>query len=84
MKLAVSFAVAQDRLRAHDAVMQLMIDILSDTRRYRDEAIKTLSDVKGGGLLAEGMTREDAIQILTANIETYEGVLRRHGWTNDA
>ncbi len=76
--------MAQDRLRAHVTVMELMIDILSDTRRYRDEAIKTLSDVKGGGLLAEGMTREDAIQILTANIETYEGVLRRHGWTNDA
>lgn len=77
-------AVAQDRLRAHDTVMELMIDILSDTRRYRDEAIKKLSDVKGGGLLAEGMTRGEAIRILTANIETYEGVLRRHGWTNDA
>jgi len=64
--------------------MELMIDILSDTRRYRDEAIKKLSDVKGGGLLAEGMTRGEAIRILTANIETYEGVLRRHGWTNDA
>jgi len=76
--------VAQDRLRAHDTVMELMIDILSDTRRYRDEAIKKLSDVKGGGLLAEGMTRGEAIRILTANIETYEGVLRRHGWTNDA
>lgn len=76
--------MAQDRLRAHDTVMNLMTDILADTRRYRDEAIKTLSDVKGGGLLAEGMTREEAIQILIENIETYEGVLRRHGWTNEA
>ena len=64
--------------------MNLMIDILADTRRNREEAIKTLSDVKGGGLLAEGMAREEAIQILTGNIATYEGVLRRHGWTNDA
>ena len=64
--------------------MNLMIDILADTRRTREEAIKTLSDVKGGGLLAEGMAREEAIQILTGNIATYEGVLRRHGWTNDA
>lgn len=76
--------MAQDRLRAHDTVMNLMIDILADTRRNREEAIKTLSDVKGGGLLAEGMAREEAIQILTGNIATYEGVLRRHGWTNDA
>lgn len=76
--------MAQDRLRAHDTVMNLMIDILADTRRTREEAIKTLSDVKGGGLLAEGMAREEAIQILTGNIATYEGVLRRHGWTNDA
>ena len=64
--------------------MNLTTDILADTRRYRDEAIKTLSDVNGGGLLAAGMTREEAIQILTENIETYEAVLRRHGWTNEA
>jgi len=65
--------------------MDLMADILADTKRYRDEAVKTLAAIHAGtARLAPGMTKENAIQILTENITQYDSVIRRYGWRDDA
>jgi hypothetical protein len=64
--------------------MDMIADILADTKRYRDEAISMLKAVKAGAKLAPGMTPEDAIQILQENIALYEKTLRRYGWRDNA
>jgi hypothetical protein len=46
----------------------------------RDEAIQILEVVQTGAALATGMTRERAVQILTASIVFYEQMLRRFSW----
>jgi hypothetical protein len=63
--------------------METMADILADTKRYRAEAIKMLQAVKAGARLAHGMSRDEAIQILTENIAQYDRVLHRYGWRDD-
>jgi hypothetical protein len=56
-----------------------MADILADTERYLAEAKQTLKAVNSGAKLSPGMTREDAVRILTENIILYEARLRRYG-----
>jgi hypothetical protein len=59
-------------------------DILADTERYLAEAKATLKAVNAGAKLSAGMTREEAVHILTENIALYEATLRRYGWRKDA
>ena len=64
--------------------MELMADILADTKRYRAEAIQALTAIKNGVPPNSGTSPEEAIQILKENIEIFESVLRRYGWRDDA
>jgi len=64
--------------------MESTADILADTKRYLGEAIVTLAAVRAGARLSPGMTREEAIEILSENIATYEKILRRYGWRDNA
>jgi hypothetical protein len=53
------------------------MDILTDTRRYLDAAIRQLTDIEAGAPIAQPLTREEAINIVTEQIGLFESVLRR-------
>ena len=55
------------------------MDILTDTRRYLDAAIRRLADIEAGAPIAQPLTREEAINIVTEQIGLFESVLRRYG-----
>ena len=55
------------------------MDILADTRRYLDAAIRQLAAVEAGAPIARPLTREEAINIVTEQIGLFESVLRRYG-----
>ena len=60
------------------------IDLLADTRRYLDAAIRQLAAIEAGVPIARPLTREEAINIMTEQIGLFESVLRRYGRRNDA
>jgi hypothetical protein len=55
------------------------MDLLADTRRYLASAIKQLEAINAGAPIAEPVTREQAINIVTEQIGLFESVLRRYG-----
>jgi hypothetical protein len=54
------------------------MDLLADTRRYLASAIRRLEAINGGAEIAEPVTREQAINIVTEQIGLLESVLRRY------
>jgi hypothetical protein len=54
------------------------MDLLADTRRYLASAIKQLEAINAGAPIAEPVTREQAINIVTEQIGLFESVLRRY------
>src|ERR1700730_8919787 len=59
------------------ALLEPITDILAETARCHAEAIQILEAVESGAELAAGMTREQAVQILTESITFYELMLRQ-------
>lgn|SRR6185312_1561106 len=55
------------------------IDLLADTRRYLDAAIRQLAAIEAGAPIAKPLKREEAINIVTEQIGLFESVLRRYG-----
>jgi hypothetical protein len=55
------------------------MDLLADTRRYLASAIKQREAINAGAPIAEPVTREQAINIVTEQIGLFESVLRRYG-----
>ena len=55
------------------------IDLLADTRRYLDAAIRQLAEIEAGVPITRPLTREQAINIMTEQIGLFESVLRRYG-----
>lgn len=55
------------------------LDLLADTRRSLDAAIKQLAAINAGAPLAKSVNREQAINIVTEQIGLFESVLRRYG-----
>jgi hypothetical protein len=55
------------------------VDLLADTRRHLDSAIRQLEAINAGAPIAEPVTREQAINIVTEQIGLFESVLRRYG-----
>ena len=55
------------------------IDLLADTRRYLDAAIRQLAAIEAGAPIAKPVTTEQAINIVTEQIGLFESVLRRYG-----
>ena len=60
------------------------MDLLADTRRYLDAAIKQLAAIDAGAPVAKPLTREQAINIVTEQIGLFESVLRRYGGRDNA
>jgi hypothetical protein len=60
------------------------MDLLADTRRYLASAIKQLEAINAGAPIAEPVTREQAINIVTEQIGLFESVLRRYGARENA
>ena len=60
------------------------MDLLADTQRYLDEAIKQLEEINAGAPIAKPLTREQAINIVTEQIGLFESVLRRYGGRKNA
>jgi hypothetical protein len=54
------------------------MDLLADTRRYLADAIKQLSAINARAPIAQPLTREQAINIVTEQIGLFESVLRRY------
>jgi len=54
------------------------MDLLADTRRYLDDAIRQLEEINAGIPIAEPLTRDEAINIVTEKIGLFESVLRRY------
>jgi hypothetical protein len=55
------------------------MDLLADTRRYLDAAIRQLAAIEAGAPIAKPLKREEAINIVTEQIGLFESVLRRYG-----
>jgi hypothetical protein len=55
------------------------MDLLADTRRYLASAIKQREAINAGAPIAEPVTREQAINIVTEQIGLFKSVLRRYG-----
>jgi hypothetical protein len=55
------------------------IDLLADTQRYLDSAIRQLAAIEAGAPIARPLTKEEAINIMTEQIGLFESVLRRYG-----
>jgi hypothetical protein len=55
------------------------MDLLADTRRYLNAAIKQLAAIDAGAPVAKPLTKEQAINIVTEQIGLFESVLRRYG-----
>ena len=64
--------------------MEPMVDILADTRRYLDDAIRQLEAINAGVPIAGALTRDEAINVLTEKIGLFESVLRRYKHRVDA
>ena len=60
------------------------IDLLGDTRRYLADAIRQLEVINAGAPIAEPLTRNQAITIVTEQIGLFESVLRRYGGGENA
>jgi len=60
------------------------IDLLADTRRYLEAAIRQLAAIEAGAPIAKSLTREEAINIVTEQIGLFESVLRRYGSKQNA
>jgi hypothetical protein len=60
------------------------MDLLADTRRYLASANKQLEAINAGAPIAEPVTREQAINIVTEQIGLFESVLRRYGARENA
>jgi hypothetical protein len=75
-------APAFDMLRANMEPGMEVRDIIRDTERYRDEAVRALRAINAGAPITTGVSRETAIRLLTESIVHYETVLRRYGWTD--
>jgi hypothetical protein len=61
-----------------DEIMET-IDLLADTRRWLADATRRLEAINAGGSIAEPLTKEQAINIVTEQIGLFESVLRRYG-----
>jgi len=55
------------------------MDLLADTRQWLAHAIRQLERINAGAPIAEPLTREQAINIVTEQIGLFESVLRRYG-----
>jgi len=60
------------------------MDLLADTRRYLADAIRQLEVTNAGAPIAEPLTRDQAINIVTEQIGLFESVLRRYGGRENA
>jgi hypothetical protein len=54
------------------------IDLLADMRRFLSDAISQLEAINAGTPIAEPVTREQAVNIVTEQIGLFESVLRRY------
>ena len=61
--------------------METMTDILADTKRYRDEAVALMSDLRSGRkkIVPGTLSLEEAIRVLEENIATYDRTLANYG-----
>ena len=55
------------------------MDLLANSRRWLADATKQLEEINAGAPIAEPLTREQAINIVTEQIGLFESVLRRYG-----
>ena len=60
------------------------MDLLADTRRHLADAIRQLAAIEAGAPIANPITKEEAINIVTEQIGLFESVLRRYGDWSDA
>jgi hypothetical protein len=60
------------------------MDLLADARRYLADAISQLEAINAGAPIAEPLTREQAINIVTEQIGLFESVLRRYKGSENA
>jgi hypothetical protein len=58
------------------------MDLVADARRSLAAAVRQLEAINVGVPIAEPLTREQAIEIVTEQIGLFESVLRRHGGGN--
>jgi len=57
-----------------------LMPVVRDSRRYLNEAMKALAAVNAGVEINPEITRAEAVQRLTENIERYERILLQYGW----
>jgi len=60
------------------------MDLLAETRRHLAFALKQLEAINAGAPIAQPVTTERAINIVTEQIGLFEGVLRRYGARGNA
>ena len=60
------------------------MDLLADTRRRLDQALRQLEEINSGVPIAPPLTRDDAINVVTEQIGVFESVLRRYKGRDDA
>jgi hypothetical protein len=59
-------------------------DLFAKTERYREEALRMLDAINVGAQLRLGLSRQEAGEMLSENIATYEHLLRLYGWSDNA
>ena len=82
LDLRKAAAIMSDLIAGGNAMKPM--DLLADTRRYLASAIKQLEAINAGAPIAEPVTREQAINIVTEQIGLFESVLRRYGGRENA
>jgi hypothetical protein len=60
------------------------MDLLADTERYLAAAVRQLEAIHAGAPIAQPVTREQAVNIVTEQIGLFESVLRRYGRRENA
>jgi hypothetical protein len=60
------------------------MDLLAETRRHLDSAVKQLESINAGAPIAQPVTTEQAINIVTEQVGLFESVLRRYAARGNA
>ena len=60
------------------------MDLLAKTRRHLASAVKQLELIDAGAPIAQPVTTEQAINLVTEQIGLFESVLRRYGARDNA
>lgn len=76
--------MARAQLSSHTKPMDSMGDILADTKRMRAEALTDIAAIEAGAKPLNGQAPAQAIATLRECVATYDEVIRRLGWRDNA